>query len=248
MLRNGDIDRAELVRKQATRGLDAAARGAQTARRGAHGAISAVSAPFIVYPAGTPVAISPDDRVRNLARGRDNTGLPVETSSFSHAIHRGAPNFGRKKVAKAKLLKRKPKYIQLPPLDAPEMTPMKSAGFFHRASVAGSWAGTLLLAILSLVPGEWRPHTGYPGHAEHYVAYFLTSIPMALAWPSLRGRARSLAFLSACAGAFEILQNFSPGRGPSFSDWAFSAGGAVCGILVVSLSLAALSPRDLAPT
>ena len=128
------------------------------------------------------------------------------------------------------------------------MSRSTSTSLLHSTSVVASWVALSLLAILSLVPGEWRPHTGYPGHAEHFVAYFLTALPMGLAWPSRRTRARSVAYLSACAGAFEILQNFSPGRGPAVSDWAFSSAGAACGMIAISLALALLPPRDFAST
>lgn len=108
----------------------------------------------------------------------------------------------------------------------------------HFASVTASWMAILLLTILSLISGDLRPHTGFSGHAEHFVAYFLTALPIGLAWTAGRTRAFATLGLSLAAGAFELLQNLSPGRGPAVSDWLASSSGAVVGMATLSLLFA----------
>ncbi|MBV8745365.1 MAG: hypothetical protein JO134_10030 [Xanthobacteraceae bacterium] len=44
--------------------------------------------------------------------------------------------------------------------------------------IAG-YASVLLIAVLSLMPGELRPETGAPGKFEHLIAYLGTSLLLA---------------------------------------------------------------------
>ena len=77
------------------------------------------------------------------------------------------------------------------------LTIARAAGFF----------GVLAIIVLSLVPGTYRPHTGLPGVAEHFIAYCSTAFAFALGFgrthPELlslsssrcwRGRWRSCSF------------------------------------------------------
>ena len=48
-----------------------------------------------------------------------------------------------------------------------------------RIAAACSW---LTLAVLSLVSGSERPHTGMSGNIEHMMAYFLAFLVTRLAW------------------------------------------------------------------
>jgi len=64
-------------------------------------------------------------------------------------------------------------------------------------------AGWLLLAgiiLLSVLPGQDRPHSGAHGHFEHLVAYLLASIVLALVYLSHPAR------IVALSGALELLQ------------------------------------------
>ena len=51
---------------------------------------------------------------------------------------------------------------------------------FGKALRTAPWFCLALLAILSLVPGEARPHTGLPGQAEHFFAYLITGLLLGL--------------------------------------------------------------------
>jgi VanZ family protein len=105
---------------------------------------------------------------------------------------------------------------------------------FRRLSIMMSWICVATLAALSLVPGDERPHTGYSGRFEHFLAYFLTALPVWFACISWRSKARALLGLSAMAGGFEILQIWIPGRSAAVLDWAVSTAGALTGMLLAS--------------
>jgi hypothetical protein len=48
------------------------------------------------------------------------------------------------------------------------------ASALTRVAPLAGFAGIAAITILSLVPGSERPHTGLPGHAEHFAAYACT--------------------------------------------------------------------------
>ncbi len=87
----------------------------------------------------------------------------------------------------------------------------------------------LAIAVLSLVPGDDRPHTGYSGNIEHLVAYVGTAFFTSAFLPALRGW-RSVLGLSLASALFEVLQLFIPGRGPGVDNWLASTSGAVIGV------------------
>jgi VanZ family protein len=90
-----------------------------------------------------------------------------------------------------------------------------------------SW---ILLAVLSLVPGQDRPHTGMTGNLEHTIAYFLAAFTTRLIARRIPSRWQLLAF-SACAVLFEICQIWIPGRSAGMDNWAASSLGALLGIV-----------------
>jgi VanZ family protein len=89
-----------------------------------------------------------------------------------------------------------------------------------------------VIAVLSLVPGDARPHTDLPGRAEHFIAYAGTGLLFALGYYALRQRMLGLIGLAIASGAFEVLQNFVPGRSPSPLDALASTCGAAFGLLL----------------
>src|SRR6266536_650424 len=95
------------------------------------------------------------------------------------------------------------------------------------------WAAVVTIAVLSLVSGEQRPHTVYPGQLEHVVAYLGTAGALTLGY---RSRAPMVALLLAgYAGALEILQIWVPGRNAAFIDFVSSSLGASAGVCLAML-------------
>ncbi|WP_460451238.1 VanZ family protein [Alsobacter sp. SYSU BS001988] len=97
------------------------------------------------------------------------------------------------------------------------------------------------LSVLSLLPGEERPHTGLPGQIEHVVAYCGTGLIVGVLAHSQARRLGWAAGLIALAGALEFLQAFVPGRTSQAIDWIASSSGAIIGV-GVALLLARWSP------
>lgn len=92
----------------------------------------------------------------------------------------------------------------------------------------GLW---IVIAVLSLLPGDERPHTGASGNVEHLVAYAGTACITALAFRRMAPVWLVLAF-SAASGMFEITQVFIPGRSSGIDNWIASSLGALAGILI----------------
>ena len=98
-----------------------------------------------------------------------------------------------------------------------------------------AWACVLVLAVLSLLPGDEMMRTGMGGHIEHATAYAGTALLMVL---SHRSTAPGL-WLVGYAGVLEFLQRYSPGRTSAFADFAASSTGVLAGV-AAALALAAI--------
>lgn len=109
------------------------------------------------------------------------------------------------------------------------LTEVRKSGWIRAAAVAC----IVLIAILSLIPGNWQRRTGLPGPVEHFMAYFATGAILAIALPERRSPFWAAAALFAYAGLLEVLQNFSPGRDPSVTDAVVSGAGALAGIFTI---------------
>jgi VanZ family protein len=94
-------------------------------------------------------------------------------------------------------------------------------------------AGVTMLAItlLSLVPGNMRPHILGNDRFEHFVVYFLTGSLWAIGLPM--PLLSSGALLAIGAGSLEFVQLWIPGRTASAGDFATSAMGAWTGLLAI---------------
>ncbi len=98
-----------------------------------------------------------------------------------------------------------------------------------RFAAVSSWTG---IAVLSLVPGRDRPHTGASGNVEHVMAYVLAAAVTRLAFPHVQSRWQIIAF-SAASAVFEICQIWIPGRSAGIDNWLASSSGAVVGVVLV---------------
>jgi VanZ family protein len=108
-----------------------------------------------------------------------------------------------------------------------------------------TWCGVILLAVLSLLPGEWLAalsllpimkmvRTVLPAPLEHFIAYAgVAAIAMA-GYGSGRVNVRIIGSLCVYAGILEYTRDFSPGRHPAIGRFVGSALGALCGGLAVA--------------
>lgn len=90
--------------------------------------------------------------------------------------------------------------------------------------------GALAIVVTSLTPAGHMPDVRIPDWSEHFIAYAGTSFLLCAAF---RGRTRPVLALvlalSVVGGVMELLQQFSPGRDTSLSDFFFSMSGAALG-------------------
>ncbi len=110
--------------------------------------------------------------------------------------------------------------------------PLIKAEQIGRISAIAGWLGALIIAVLSLVPGNLRPHTMLPGPVEHTLAYALTGAAFAFGYRRMDFRLLCLVGLSAGSVVLEILQTLVAGRSSSALDAATSSSGAALGILL----------------
>ena len=95
--------------------------------------------------------------------------------------------------------------------------------------------GCVLIAILSLVPGYLRPHTGASGSFEHFAAYLMVAGAFAMGLRSERSVLVMAAVLMLAAGLFEIAQIDIPGRNPGLTGFVSSSLGAWVGVALAAV-------------
>ena len=96
-----------------------------------------------------------------------------------------------------------------------------------------SW---VVLTVLSLLPGSFRPSTGLPRHVEQAAAFFVVALVTRFAIRHERSRWQILAFVLVAA-VFQVCQHWIPGRSGKVSSWAASSTGAFLGVLVAKAVL-----------
>jgi hypothetical protein len=102
---------------------------------------------------------------------------------------------------------------------------------------AGGFFGILAVIVLSLVPGTYRPHTGLPGEAEHFIAYYSTAFAFAFGFRSKASRFVIALGLTLLAGSMEVLQLWVAGRNSAIIDAVVSSLGGLLGIVMGGLLL-----------
>jgi VanZ family protein len=111
---------------------------------------------------------------------------------------------------------------------------------FRLARLAG-FVGVAAIVVLSCVPGQFRPDTGFGKTLEHAFAYVVVSALLTATtrarWP--QAMALMLIVLSA---ALEVSQAWIPGRTPMLSDLFASSAGALLGAGLASLIHSRLVP------
>jgi len=110
---------------------------------------------------------------------------------------------------------------------------------FHnlrRLSVIAGYAGYVMIVVLSVLPAQTRPHTGFGGEYEHWIAYALVGGLFAAGYTAMRQRLFAGFALTASAAVLELLQNFIPGRTPELAGFLAGSLGAWFGIFLVVLA------------
>jgi VanZ like protein len=95
---------------------------------------------------------------------------------------------------------------------------------------AAAWLAILLVFVVTIVPIQFRPSTGYSPNIERFGVMAVVGALFAAAYPR-KFWLIVLGLLLAAAG-FELLQFFAGGRHPSIRDVGFKSVGAVIGAML----------------
>jgi hypothetical protein len=98
------------------------------------------------------------------------------------------------------------------------------------------------IIVLSLLPGDERPHTGLAGQFEHALAYFGTALFLTMGFRTTRNRVATISLLVGLAAVMELIQRMVPGRHSQFIDWFASSSGAGVGVFAIILLERVLTP------
>jgi hypothetical protein len=101
-----------------------------------------------------------------------------------------------------------------------------------------AWLAVIIIIVLSLIPGEYRPQSGMPKPAEHFAAYFLTAV--VFVWWYGPYYTWIIAGLCGLSALMETLQIWIPGRDGEFIDFVASSGGVVSGVIIGAAVLCAV--------
>jgi hypothetical protein len=104
----------------------------------------------------------------------------------------------------------------------------------HVFIVFCSIAATALLVFAHLSPAKWKPRTRLGGSIDHFLAYFVVTLIVYLAWPRPLVVGAALMGVSAL---LEGLQRFTVDRTASFLAAFCGAGGALAAVLFAELFL-----------
>jgi VanZ family protein len=109
--------------------------------------------------------------------------------------------------------------------------------------IAG-WLAVAAIVVLSLLPGQDRPHSGAPGEVEHLVAYLLAAVVLGIGYPERKTQRKLAAFLVLLSAAMEICQLWIPGRQSELAGFLGSSCGAILGMMAAMVFPNRLRPRN----
>jgi len=97
-------------------------------------------------------------------------------------------------------------------------------------SRASAWAVLISIAVLSLVPAQYRPVTGLPHFLEHLSIFLAAGVAFGVGYP--HRRLFQFVTLLGFTAAIELAQLLVPGRHARLSDFLFDALGMTAGLLI----------------
>ena len=100
---------------------------------------------------------------------------------------------------------------------------------------AAGWVAVLAIGVVSLVPGQGRPHVLSQNQWEHLAAYVVAGMLLGTGYPRSKTMVLIGVALTAYGGALELAQLWVPGRMARLTDFGHSALGAWIGLTVIFL-------------
>jgi hypothetical protein len=108
----------------------------------------------------------------------------------------------------------------------------------------GAWLAVLTIVVLSVVPGNLRPHLLGNDYFEHLAAYFVAGSLFAIGFPRPMQQLASWTLLATCAGVLELVQRSIPDRTASIGEFAIGVFGAGLGIMAILVIRQVLGGRS----
>ena len=106
----------------------------------------------------------------------------------------------------------------------------------------GAGCGYLIVALCSLVPGEYRPHIdGWSGKEEHALAYLVLGLLTVIAARQTVTVHRLCMIIVAYAGILKLCQLFVSDRHAAVRDFMASALGAIMGVMLTTFAMRRLA-------
>jgi hypothetical protein len=178
------------------------------------------------------------------ASTRPNIRVRRKPSGAAPDLRAGAePAIARQACEKLLANSFKTRRKQAPPARIRETQPAARRDERVKLLRLASWMCVVLLAVLSLVPGDMLVRTGAPGIAEHVIAYGATAALFTLAYPAV-GRIQLMLWLVGYAAVLEIAQAYVPGRHATLYDFTGGVGGVVLGCLIGTFLLRKSRPEN----
>jgi VanZ family protein len=110
---------------------------------------------------------------------------------------------------------------------------LRSGHFLLR--IAG-WLLVAAIIVLSLLPGQDRPHSGAPGEFEHLFAYLVAAVVLGIGYPERETQLKLAMFLVLLSGLMEFCQLWIPGRNSELAGFLGSSAGAIIGMISATMS------------
>ena len=113
--------------------------------------------------------------------------------------------------------------------------------WFFCFRIAG-WFLVAAIIVLSLLPGQHRPHSGAPGEFEHLFAYLVAAVVLGMGYPERKTQVKLAVFLVLLSGMMEICQFWIPERNSELAGFLGNSAGAIIGIIAAVAILSWLRP------
>jgi len=104
------------------------------------------------------------------------------------------------------------------------------------------WAAVAAIAILSLVPGDLRPHLLSVSQLEHFAAYLVAGAVLILGYSGVRPAVTTASALPIYAAILELIQLWVPGRSARLIDVVAGSLGAWAGVALILVVHSIVAP------
>lgn len=107
-----------------------------------------------------------------------------------------------------------------------------------RSALFVAGCGYLVIALASLVPGEYRPHVGgWPSQEEHALAYLILGVVTVIAARRTVNAYWLCIIIVSYAGILELCQLFVPGRHAAVGDFMAKSLGGITAVTLMTLAM-----------